>query len=340
VLNDAYTASGDLSQVTDNSSGLAYWTANSADAELQVTSETFGNGATQTQSFDPATGRLTGVTAGSNNGIANWQYSWDGVGNLLSRTDTIEGYSEYFCYDQLNRLTTYAIGSSCTASGATSIGYDALGDITSKSDVGTYAYPAAGQAHPHAFVARNSPPDCFVRLKAKRSSPSIAGTVNGVTNPSFAYDANGNMTSGAGRTISWTAFNMASQITQGARIIDQALEPQPGLEKEHRNHAWSPCRRALPCGAQQQLCGLKRGCCSQLFSHCRHDSPLPSIRRRLGPPLVAPLKTREAVRQAFQGLQLLDRHIRLVALGESMGKEAVASDSKQDSRSEPTGLPA
>ena len=220
MLNDAYTASGDLSQVTDNSSGLAYWTANSADAELQVTSETFGNGATQTQSFDPATGRLTGVTAGSNNGIANWQYSWDGVGNLLSRTDTIEGYSEYFCYDQLNRLTTYAIGSSCTASGATSIGYEALGDITSKSDVGTYAYPAAGQAHPHAFVARNSPPDCFVHLKAKRSLPSIAGTANGVTNPSFAYDANGNMTSGAGRTISWTAFNMASQITQGATTID------------------------------------------------------------------------------------------------------------------------
>ena len=118
MLNDAYTASGDLSQVTDNSSGLAYWAANSADAELQVTSETFGNGATETQTFDPATGRLTGVTAGSNNGIAKWQYTWDGVGNLLSRTDTIEGYSEYFCYDQLNRLTTYAIGSSCTASGA------------------------------------------------------------------------------------------------------------------------------------------------------------------------------------------------------------------------------
>ena len=118
VLNDGYTASGDLSQVTDNSSGLAYWAANSADAELQVTSETFGNGATETQTFDPATGRLTGVTAGSNNGIAKWQYTWDGVGNRLSRTDTIEGYSEYFCYDQLNRLTTYAIGSSCTASGA------------------------------------------------------------------------------------------------------------------------------------------------------------------------------------------------------------------------------
>ena len=148
VLDDAYTASGDLSQVKDNGSGLAYWTANSADAELQVTSETFGNGATETQSFDPATGRLTGVTAGSNNGIANWQYSWDGVGNLLSRTDSVEGYTEYFCYDPLNRLTEYAIGASCSASGATSIGYDALGDITSKSDVGTYTIPLPARPIP------------------------------------------------------------------------------------------------------------------------------------------------------------------------------------------------
>ena len=44
--------------------------------------------------------------------------------------------------------------------------------------------------------------------------------MNGVTNPSFAYDANGNMTSGAGRTISWTAFNMASQIVEGATTVD------------------------------------------------------------------------------------------------------------------------
>jgi len=29
---------------------------------------------------------------------------------------------------------------------------------------------------------------------------SIAGTYNGVANPTFAYDANGAMTSGAGRT--------------------------------------------------------------------------------------------------------------------------------------------
>jgi YD repeat-containing protein len=69
-----------------------------------------------------------------------------------------------------------------------------------KSDVGTYAYPAAGLPKSHAVS-------------------SIAGTVNGVTNPTFAYDANGNMTSGAGRTITYTAFDMAATIVQGAATL-------------------------------------------------------------------------------------------------------------------------
>ena len=46
-------------------------------------------------------------------------------------------------------------------------------------------------------------------------SPSIVGTVNGVVNPTYTYDNNGNMTAGAGRSVTYTAFNMADAITQG-----------------------------------------------------------------------------------------------------------------------------
>jgi len=42
--------------------------------------------------------------------------------------------------------------------------------------------------------------------------------VNGVSNPSFTYDANGNMTAGAGRTVAYTPFNMADTITQGSSV--------------------------------------------------------------------------------------------------------------------------
>ncbi|MBI5437357.1 MAG: type IV secretion protein Rhs, partial [Nitrosomonadales bacterium] len=41
---------------------------------------------------------------------------------------------------------------------------------------------------------------------------SITGTINGTVNPAYTYDANGNMTAGAGRTTAWTSFNMPGQI--------------------------------------------------------------------------------------------------------------------------------
>jgi RHS repeat-associated protein len=48
---------------------------------------------------------------------------------------------------------------------------------------------------------------------------SIAGTVNGVVNPTYTYDANGNMTAGAGRTIGYTSYNLTSTLTQGSTSI-------------------------------------------------------------------------------------------------------------------------
>ncbi|MBU6297683.1 MAG: VCBS repeat-containing protein, partial [Alphaproteobacteria bacterium] len=198
VLSYVYTSLGYLSQEKDNASGTAYWTANARDAEMHLTAQTFGNGVQETQSFYAQTGLLNQVNAGTSNGVASFTYAWDTIGNLTSRADTYEGYTENFCYDALNRLTSYALGANC--SGGSAVGYDALGDITSKTGVGTYSYPAAGQARPHAVS-------------------SITGTVNGVVNPTYTYDANGNMTAGAGRTISWTSFNMVAQITQGTTTV-------------------------------------------------------------------------------------------------------------------------
>jgi RHS repeat-associated protein len=48
---------------------------------------------------------------------------------------------------------------------------------------------------------------------------AISGTVNAVEGPSYTYDANGSMTSGAGRTVTYTSFNMTATITQGTTTI-------------------------------------------------------------------------------------------------------------------------
>lgn len=72
---------------------------------------------------------------------------------------------------------------------AVSYSYDALGDITYKSDTGTYTY--GGGAGPHAVT-------------------SISGPAGG----SYGYDADGNMTNRNGTAIVWDSDNMPVSITQ------------------------------------------------------------------------------------------------------------------------------
>lgn len=72
---------------------------------------------------------------------------------------------------------------------AVSYSYDALGDITYKSDTGTYSY--GGGAGPHAVT-------------------SISGPAGG----SYGYDADGNMINRNGTTIAWNSLNLPTQITQ------------------------------------------------------------------------------------------------------------------------------
>ena len=65
----------------------------------------------------------------------NFSYVFDATtSNLTSRKDNTRNITENFSYDNLNRLTSYA--------GKTTA-YDMKGNITSKSDVGTFEYALA-----------------------------------------------------------------------------------------------------------------------------------------------------------------------------------------------------
>jgi hypothetical protein len=202
VAKYVYTALGYLSQVEDNATSAVLFTVNTRDAELHATQQTAGNGVVTNLSYAATTGQATAISAGSG-AVAALGFSYDTLGNLTGRTDTNQGVYEKFCYDALNRLTNSATAASspslCSSTGggitSKTVAYDQLGNITSKSDVGSYTYSGSG-AGPHAVT-------------------SITGTVNGVVNPTYTYDANGNMTAGAGRTVGYTSFNMANSIAQG-----------------------------------------------------------------------------------------------------------------------------
>jgi RHS repeat-associated protein len=209
-LDYLYTTRGYLSSIVDAVTAQPYWAANARDAELHTTQTTFGNGVVTNEGYDPLTGRVLSISAGANQSIANFSYQWDQVGNLLTRTDMLAisgGETEVSCYDLLNRLTNADLsnGASCTGSGATTMTYNTDGGIRSKTGVGTYAYGAG--AGPHALT-------------------SITGTVNGVVNPTFSYDANGNMMSGAGRTVTYTASNMISSMSEGTTNLTLTYDPE------------------------------------------------------------------------------------------------------------------
>ncbi len=142
---------------------------------------------TSNKTYNPANGQLNRITAskGSVN-IQDNEYSFDGLGNLYSRTrHTLKngtiGQSEDFKYDELNRLTH--INNVLEAS------YFANGNINWKRHVGNYCYNAA---KPHAVSGIGS---------------------SGCTTQSYQYDDNGNMTSGRDRTIVYAHFDKPTRIT-------------------------------------------------------------------------------------------------------------------------------
>jgi RHS repeat-associated protein len=171
---------GHLLRVKDfNAPTTVFWTANGMDASGEVNDETLGNGVQTIRSVDLVTGLPDSILSGpaANGSIQNLSYTWDAVGNLTQRQDVRQGLTENFYYDNLHRLT------SVTGPDSMTIAYDAMGNITSKSGVGTYSYHATKK---HAVVS--------------------AGGV------SYGYDANGNMNTRAGASISWYSYNLPNVI--------------------------------------------------------------------------------------------------------------------------------
>jgi RHS repeat-associated protein len=131
----------------------------------------------------------------------NQSYLQDENGNVIQREAVVNSQSLYenFYYDADNRLCADVVGGTggCTTP---TIVYDGgsagPGNITSQTGVGTYAYPAPGQPRPHAVT-------------------SLTGTLNGISNPSFSYDLNGNMIKRASSTqnVSWSSYNYPVTIS-------------------------------------------------------------------------------------------------------------------------------
>ncbi|WP_408001807.1 NBR1-Ig-like domain-containing protein [Massilia sp. SM-13] len=203
VFDRRYNGYGHLARIERGA--LPLWQATEADASARVLNATLGNGLSITREYYANTGHLfKDVVNRQGTAVLEEQYIYDVLGNVSSRSQYWEdpanlptkrsGFGETFTYDALNRLETAWIAGQSEQV----FTYNEIGNLTSKTSVGTYTYPASG---------------------ANSIRPHAVSTVAGA---GFGYDDNGNLLTAPGRATSWTwsSFNMPLRATKGSSYSD------------------------------------------------------------------------------------------------------------------------
>ncbi len=183
---------------------ITFWRATGRDAAGRLTASIVGNGLETQKHYDQATGQLMNIVSGFGSApvTRHLEYQYDELNNVTSRIDHIQGLSEDFQYDRMDRLTqSYVSGQigDIAYDSTVDYSYDDQGNILNKSDVGDYLYGdqnrASDNAGPHALLSA------------------------GANHTGYQYDKNGNMTSGGGRTIQWTSFNKPKKFIKGDTTV-------------------------------------------------------------------------------------------------------------------------
>ena len=213
-----YNARGYLETLTDATTATKKTLVRygAMDAHGNIETETFGNGAVTSRTFDPETGRPTAIgTARGTSTFLDHAYGWRTDGSLESRTANAAGSGtsaralreEEFEYDHLGQLDSAAtkLGGSMAASRTLDYDYEPGGNLTSKtSDMSgdknvTATMYGQGTAGPHALTR---------------------ATVGDVVH-NFRYDAQGHLerddaASGDDRFVEWDGRGLATRVTVGS----------------------------------------------------------------------------------------------------------------------------
>ncbi|MFL0799076.1 MAG: FG-GAP-like repeat-containing protein [Agarilytica sp.] len=201
-IKNIYNSLGMLVEVRNAVDNALYYQLGELDARGNIVSEILGNGVETRRTYKDNNGRLDtivsdlGITIG---GVQNLQFTFDSLGNLDYREDHKNNFREDFIYDTNNRLKTSAADYGNGDLRTTQVTYDSLGNILTKSGVGSYKY---GSQCENGF------------------GPHAVCEIRGNKNADYIYDVNGNMTSGDGRSISYTSFDKPDQIIKGLNTTD------------------------------------------------------------------------------------------------------------------------
>jgi RHS repeat-associated protein len=210
ATRQVYTANGHLSEVQNAANPLQrYWRVLAVNARGQITQEVQGNGVVTDRAFDAATGLISVITStfGVVGDVQMSVFNFDLIGNLTQRQDrrysTI--FRETFGYDTLNRLQTVTT----TGAAAVTAAYNDLGNITSRTDVGSFSYGAASTG-PHA----------------------LTGVTGGAFNKSCGYDAKGNRTTDGATSLTYSSFNKPVRMVKGGDTLRFDYGPDRALYRQ------------------------------------------------------------------------------------------------------------
>lgn len=164
----------------------------------QVSTEVLPNTVTTTNTYDATklyrlTRKLTQNTVPTK--LQDLNYIYDANGNItkiIDASNTNSSKTVDYVYDDLNRLLTATATNVASGQSAYThtFSYNAVGNITNKSDMGAYTYAGTNYANPHAPTS-----------------------INGVTH---TYDNNGNLTSAGSWTHTYDYKNRITQSSNGA----------------------------------------------------------------------------------------------------------------------------
>ena len=212
----AYDLLGNITQVTYPDTNTAVYKYNNAGQVEEITNYIddldyeatgaisfieFDNGITTTNTYDED--QLYWLTQKvTTDGVDNFQdisYTFDNVGNITDiddDSDTDAGKDAAYVYDDLYRLTSATITNTANSSNYTrTYSYNIIGNITNKSDVGTYSYTGD---HPHAITSANS-----------------------VT---YTYDANGSLTGDGTWTHTYDTRNRLTNSDDTTTSVDYSYD--------------------------------------------------------------------------------------------------------------------
>lgn len=207
-VKNVYNGNGYLTQVWDDTNNIKLKTIEGLTNRGQISSQTLGNGVTETKSYYGNNGWFKESEIKSGSTVLNdIVMTYDRIGNVKSRHSNYAAslasqanYIENYDYDDLNRLTSRTINISAgsfslpaTFKNTQSYNFDGWGNFTFKTGAGYYQYDAT-KVH---------------KLLAVYDNASFTG--NKLYD--FIYDANGNITSDGNRNFTYGSFDKPTLIT-------------------------------------------------------------------------------------------------------------------------------